>query len=505
MRLSLPALLPIVLACATGLHAQAGAGSAEARAAATIRVEDVRAHVEFLAADSLRGRATPSPGLERAAAYIADRFRAWGLHPAGDSGSFIQRYTFSSIVVREEERRFAFRAGGRERSWEHARDYFAFAARAPADSAPLVFAGRAMVEMPPLGEGVRGRVAVFHLPGSPVAGVGALVAAGTAAMEGGAAGVIVVVDPSVTADSITWLAEQVATGTSWPVPFAGLRHDAAREMLHAAGIDLDALRAAPAGPAVPLDGLRVTLHAPARADTARAPNVVGIVRGSDPTLRESYVVVTAHFDHVGVGRPDAHGDSIFNGADDNASGTAALLEAAEAFASLGERPARSVLFLAVSGEEKGLKGSVHWVRNPTVPIASVVAGLNLDMVGRNSPDTLVIMGQEYSTLGDVVRRAAAAHPEIGFHLPSRAAPGLRWFSRSDHAALLMMGIPVLFFTTVDHPDYHRPTDEAGAIEMEKLTRVARMLFHVAHAAASDREPPGWTATGLEEARTAAGQ
>ncbi|HEU4457044.1 MAG TPA: M28 family peptidase [Longimicrobium sp.] len=504
MRFSLPVLLPIALAIhATSVAAQDG--PAGARGAATIRVEDVRAHVEYLAADSLRGRATPSPGLERAASYIADRYRAWGLRPAGDSGSFVQRYTFSSIVVRDEERRLSFRAGGRETAWEHGRDYFAFAARAQTDSAPVVFAGPALVEMPALGDVVRGRIAVFHLPGSPVAGVGALVAAGTAAMEAGAAGVIVVTDPGVTADTIGWMAEQVASGTSWPVPFAGLRHDAARELFRAAGVDLDALRAAPAGPPIMLEGIRVTAHQPARADTARAPNVIGVVPGSDPSLRDSYVVVTAHFDHVGVGRPDAHGDSIYNGADDNASGTTALLEAAEAFASLRERPARSVLFLAVSGEERGLKGSVHWVRNPTVPIASVVAGLNLDMVGRNAPDTLVIMGQEYSTLGDIVRRAAAAHPEIGFHLPSRTDPGLRWFGRSDHVAFLMAGIPVLFFTTVDHPDYHRVTDEAGRIEMEKLTRVARMLFHVAHAAANDREPPKWIGTGLEDARKDASQ
>src|SRR5690606_11898205 len=118
-------------------------------------------------------------------------------------------------------------------------------------------------------------------------------------------------------------------------------------------------------------------------------------------------------DHVGIGRPDASGDSIYNGADDNASGTAALLEVAEAFASLPEAPARSLLFLAVSGEEKGLLGSQYFSDHPTVPIEQMVANINVDMIGRKAPDSIVVIGQEYSSLGPLVREVAAERPELG--------------------------------------------------------------------------------------------
>jgi hypothetical protein len=142
------------------------------------------------------------------------------------------------------------------------------------------------------------------------------------------------------------------------------------------------------------------------------PNVVGMVTGSDPELSQTYVVQTAHFDHVGVGPPDETGDSIYNGADDNASGTSALLQVAAAFAALPEPPARSVIFLAVSGEEKGLLGSRYWVDHPTVPLDGVVANVNMDMVGRNDPDTVYVIGDEYTDMGEWTRQIAAENPQL---------------------------------------------------------------------------------------------
>ena len=148
-----------------------------------------------------------------------------------------------------------------------------------------------------------------------------------------------------------------------------------------------------------------------RNGPAVAPNVVAIFAGSDPTLRGEYVVLSAHMDHVGVGRP-VRGDSIYNGADDDASGTSALLEVAEAFAALETRPARSILFLGVSGEEKGLLGSAWFSDHPTVPIGSIVANVNIDMIGRNTPDDVVVIGKNYSSLGPLVERMAAENRQI---------------------------------------------------------------------------------------------
>ncbi|HSU16822.1 M28 family metallopeptidase [Longimicrobium sp.] len=507
MRRRLPILLRLaaVLAAAPLAAQPAASRAAVDRAARSITVSDVRARIAFLAGDALKGRDTPSPGLTVAAESIAAVFRAAGLRPAGGAGGFVQQYRFQGHPVAPAARRLGFRAAdGTAVEWAYERDYFAFGALHPAESAEAVYAGAAAMHLPPLPGSVRGKVVIYSLPGTLIEGVGMLSTALTAGLSAGAAGVLLVADPVADADSMAWFSRQMeASGVYTPGPVGGLRYDAARALFRAAGLDLDSLRARPAGEPIPLRGVRLTIEQPAVAAEVTAPNVVAILPGSDPALRGEYVVISAHFDHVGTGRPDAHGDSIFNGADDNASGTVALLEAARAFARLPRTPARSILFLAVSGEERGLKGSAYWVQHPTVPIARVVADLNLDMVGRNAPDTLYLMGQEYSSLGPAAHRVAAAHPELGFRaLPSQADPKLQWFSRSDHVAFIMAGVPVLFFTTLPHPDYHRLSDEPSHLDAEKLTRVSRMLFYVAHAVASERARPAWTASGLNRARAA---
>ncbi|RMH23046.1 MAG: M28 family peptidase, partial [Gemmatimonadetes bacterium] len=151
----------------------------------------------------------------------------------------------------------------------------------------------------------------------------------------------------------------------------------------------------------------------AEGNPVTAPNTVGILRGSDPELADEYVVFSAHMDHVGVGRPDASGDSIYNGADDDGSGTTAIVELAEAFASLPTPPRRSLIFVTVSGEERGLWGSAWFASHMPVPAEAVVADLNIDMIGRNWPDTIVAIGRQQSELGPILEEVNAAHPELG--------------------------------------------------------------------------------------------
>jgi Zn-dependent M28 family amino/carboxypeptidase len=202
-----------------------------------------------------------------------------------------------------------------------------------------------------------------------------------------------------------------------------------------------------------------------------------------------------------VGPADETGDSIYSGADDNASGTAALIQMAEAFAALPEAPARSVLFLAVSGEEKGLLGSAYFAQNPTVPRGSMVANLNLDMVGRNHPDTVYAIGKEYSDLGDLVREVAAAHPELGLVVAPDPEPEEQVFLRSDHFSFVQVGIPALMFTTWLHDEYHAPSDTPDLIDAEKLARVARLSFLLVHRLAQDETVPEWNAAGRELLRS----
>jgi len=200
-----------------------------------------------------------------------------------------------------------------------------------------------------------------------------------------------------------------------------------------------------------------------------APNVAGWREGREPGYRDEYVVFVAHMDHVGVGAP-VNGDSIYNGADDNASGSSAVLEIAQALGALDPAPRRSVIVLLVSGEEHGFWGSKAFVADPPVPLDHVVAVFNLDMVSRNSPDTMPVAGMDLSTLGDAVARAAASHPED--HLAVYDGPG----GLSDHIPFSGVGIPWLLFFNGLHGDYHRPSDEPSHSDPDKAARVARLAF-----------------------------
>ena len=223
-------------------------------------------------------------------------------------------------------------------------------------------------------------------------------------------------------------------------------------------------------------------------DSLSAPNAVGILPGTDPVLRDEYIVVSAHMDHVGVNGASVK-DSIWNGADDDASGTAGVLALAEAFAQAPMR--RSIIFLTVSGEEHGLWGSAWFTSNPPVPINRVVANLNLDMIGRNWKDSIVVIGIEHSDLGSTLARVSAAHPELGITAMRDPWPQENFFGRSDHYNFARRGIPALFFFNGVHEDYHQPGDSPDKIDAEKESRIVRLIFHLASAVANAEAPPKW--------------
>jgi Zn-dependent M28 family amino/carboxypeptidase len=235
---------------------------------------------------------------------------------------------------------------------------------------------------------------------------------------------------------------------------------------------------------------------------AMVPNVLAMLPGRDPALRGEYVVLSAHMDHVGVGIPVA-GDSIYNGADDNASGTTALLEVARVLAGLppAERPRRTIVFAHVSGEEKGLLGSEFWVTRPTLPIAQVVANLNLDMVGGNEhPDTVAALGGEYSILGPLIREVNARHPELRLTTSGDLWPQEQLFFRSDQLNFMRRDIPALFLFNGLHECYHRPCDEPDFIDADKLARVARLVTYTAVEIGNRDRRPTWNVGALAEVR-----
>lgn len=228
---------------------------------------------------------------------------------------------------------------------------------------------------------------------------------------------------------------------------------------------------------------------------SRPPNVAAVLRGSDPGLAGHYVVVTAHFDHVGVGAPYITGDSIYNGADDNASGTAVLLEVAEALASLPTAPRRPVLFLAVSGEELGLLGSGAYVESPTVPVESMVANVNLDMVSRGGDGVVWVVGYGLSTLGLLADAVADQIPAVGLDALSDQYLGTDLISRSDHFWFAASRVPAVGMFGGFHPDYHTPADEVERIDPEKAARVGWLTTYLVATVATLDDPPRWTSLG----------
>lgn len=234
----------------------------------------------------------------------------------------------------------------------------------------------------------------------------------------------------------------------------------------------------------------------------QAVNVLAMIPGRDPVLRDEYIVVSAHLDHVGIGTP-VNGDSIYNGADDNASGTTALLEMARVLASLpeGERPRRSVIVAHVSGEEYGLLGSRYWTDNPTVPIGNVVANVNADMVGGDAHrDTVAVIGGEYSTLGTVIREVNATLPELSLQLTPDLWPQENYFFRSDQLNFMRKEIPAIFLFNGEHRCYHQPCDDITFVSAAKVARVSRLLAHTVMEVANREERPEWDPRGLAEVR-----
>jgi hypothetical protein len=226
------------------------------------------------------------------------------------------------------------------------------------------------------------------------------------------------------------------------------------------------------------------------------PNVVGLLQGSDPELQDEWVVFSAHFDHVS-GPPDASGDSIYNGADDNASGTAAVMEIAQAFATLAEKPARSLAFVLVSGEEKGLLGARHFARGASIPPEAQVADINADMLSMNWPDSIFVFGGEYSTMGSTLDQVLASRSGLGVAIMENRWPQMPLFRMSDHFAFVQEGTPGIFFFSGLHENLHQPGDEPDAVDPAKAARVARLMFHLGLEVAQAPEPPEWTDAGRE--------
>jgi hypothetical protein len=470
------------------------------QAARTISPDDIRRRIGIIADDSMRGRDTPSPELDKVAQYIGREYRRLRLKPGGDSGSFIQRYAIDRVEIRGDSSVAFVHAAGNDATLAYGTDF--------------LFADNSFDSGDYAGELV--------LLSGPLTGA---IAVDTAALAGKM--FILATRPRDRAElqrAVAWKPQGIvfvgtapdsiwrrnADRSSRPQPrdplrpvgppvVLAIRATSLQPVVSRLGGDLSAGQSATGFAAQPLGGAQLHVHARMRiVEHKLAPNVVGILPGSDPVLKNEYVVFSAHVDHIGVAGPRGSGgcraqgaDSICNGADDDASGTVAVVEIAEALARLTPRPKRSIIFLNVSGEEKGLWGSAFFSEHPAVPINDIVADLNIDMIGRNWKDTIVAIGKEHSDLGATLNRVGAAHPELHMRPIDDIWPEENFYVRSDHYNFARKGVPILFFFNGTHPDYHQVGDSPDKIDAEKESRVARLIFYLGVEVANGAKRPKW--------------
>ena len=277
-------------------------------------------------------------------------------------------------------------------------------------------------------------------------------------------------------------------GRAWFTPILELWGGRFGELLARAGLDSSTLRNGDGTPRVTNLGLEAVLRFDRRVErVAWAPNVVAVLPGSDPVLRHEYLVLTAHLD--GLGRVKAApptAENVLNGADDNASGVAVLAEVARALAAAPVRPKRSVIFAAVSGEELGFWGSDWFTARPPIPARTIVANLNLDMVGRARGDSVFVTGLHDAPIGPIAVEAlgGAQLVILGEAALEAAYPGQRADDRSDHASFRRLGVPAISFSTGYHPDYHETTDDAALLNYDGLARLTRAVTRMATAIAN---------------------
>jgi hypothetical protein len=475
------------------------------KAAATITEADVRRRIFIIADDSMQGRDTPSRGLDLTAQYVADQFKKAGLKPGGEQGTWFVRYQVRRTQFDAAGSHVGFAVDGQEQQVDFARDAFWRENAVPAGEVggPAVMIGGALDPAAIDSIDLAGKTAVLVLdylkprPATVRPALDALIAK--------AAAVIIVTNR----DSLNFariILQALAPRTdrvSRPVagkqmaPVVEVHQRAIMTLLAAKGIDPEALRASPTMIHQPVPGLKVVITAHEQVlSEATAPITVGILEGRDPVLKKEYVAYSAHMDHVGVagisGQCRAVGaDSICNGADDDGSGTVGVMELAEAFGQKGARPRRSMIFMTVSGEEKGLWGSDYFVEHPTVPLAQVVADLNIDMIGRNWKDTIVAIGREHSNLGTTLARVNAAHPELHMTAIDDRWPQENFYFRSDHYNFARKGIPILFFFNGVHEDYHQVSDSPDKLDAEKESRILQLLFYLGQDVAGAPARPEW--------------
>ncbi len=480
-----------------------------------ITAQQLRNYLEFIASDELEGRDTPSRGLDIAAMYIADHLKTWGIKPAGDNGTYFQKFPLRRNKIDAAGTRLQLN----NQSFVYGEDFLSSFNPAIVSNSQIVYAGHGwLIKSKNIdafqGIDVKDKIVVVanNLPKGATfndlqgkQGVDWASPALYAQMKGARA-VIVFGNYNNLAN---WQAAKWTQTEKGGLEFGTPQNQITIPSLTASPRLINALFAGEKanGNNVYTRGItqdfvepfdlqatkKISLSVAVKTEETHSQNVVGILEGTDAVLKNEYVAIGAHYDHVGINPFAAGDDKIWNGADDDGSGTVAVLSIAEAFAKGAQRPKRSILFIWHAGEEKGLWGSEYFTDNPTVPIGSIVTQLNIDMIGRaqqpgdeNPKNKLLpkqgevfligsrMMSTELGVLSDATNKSFL-NMSFNFKYDDPNDPE-QFFYRSDHFNYARKGIPIIFYMDGDHADYHQPSDSIEKIDFANMERIARTIF-----------------------------
>ena len=477
---------------AAGLLAAQGQPPLAQRIAARLRANDLKADVSFLASDALQGRATPSPGLDMAAEYIAAQFRRAGLEPVGDDGYF-QNASFQSVKPNPEGVTFALDTAKAGEGTLAIQEAVASDLNRAAAFKVMLSDTAALEAL--TAEQVRGKVLLIELPdgaggGGGMAGVQAQRRFLTLAAKLEPAMVVMVRAAAQQTNPNARVPLRDATAPAPKVPVLSVWDKA----IH------DYVAAAKPGPME----ATVSAHVAAPIVTpVKLRNVAGVLRGADPQLKDTYVIVTGHYDHLGV-RPNAQGDGIYNGANDDASGTASVIAVAGALAELEEKPKRTIVFVTVFGEEAGGLGARWYTSHPIFPIARTVADINLEQLGRTDDSEgpkvaqFNLTGFDYTDIAATFAKAGAV---TGVQVIKHERNSDAFFGRSDNATFADAGIPsTTLSVSYVFPDYHQPGDEWQKLDYDNLAKVDVTVALGILDMANSAQAPQWNQENPKTAR-----
>lgn len=458
-------------------------------------------HVSHLASDEMKGRGSGSPELEQAAEYIAQQFRAWGLRPAGEKNTYFQSFELTTGARLGEKNELRLNGANLKINDDFVPISFSNTAEF---EGPVVFAGYG-ITAPEMhyddyrGVDSNGKVVIVfrHEPQeldakSPFAGTNftthaSFINKAINARQHGAKGIVFITDPNNHENEEVGSATRQLENDDMGIPSIHARRDPILKLFSAAGKDLAAIQkkidADLESQSFELPGIRARIATEVIRTRKTVRNVLAAIPGSDPVLKNEWVVVGAHYDHLGLGERDSLAPSqkgqVHHGADDNASGTSGVLELARLAARNKPAWKRSALFMTFAGEELGLLGSSHFVNYPTVPLNNINGMINMDMIGRLNNDRLFVGG--VGTSPGYKSWLEDSNKPVGLTLDYSDSG----YGASDHTSFNSKKIPVLFFFSGLHTDYHKPSDTSDKINANGAVKVLSLVYGMLDKMASD--------------------